>query len=233
MKRYFALIITVITILTCFTACKPSIKNGAILQNGAGDEIAVVTSPDGGIVRDGAGNLVVLVTDEDGKNVKDDNGEYKTNAVNMDHAFVLGRRVEAKYYSVEIPDGWSDAFTLNDLSITKDGTDESLVISVKEGSATKAMESASQIIDTAKRMYANTRVDNTTIEIKDGITANYKAFYIPHQKTDENGNPVPAYLGFYFFEAAGQTYSVKIEGRRDLYEDIDDFTKILSTINFR
>lgn len=233
MKRYFALIISVIVILTCFTACKPTIKNGAVLQNGAGEEIAVVTSPDGGIVRDGAGNLVVLVTDENGKNVKDENGEYKTNAVNMDHAFVMGRRVEAKYYSVEIPNGWSDAYTLNDLSITKDGTDESLVISIKEGSATKAMESVASLVDNAKRMYANTRVDNTTIKINDEIEANYTAFYIPHQKTDENGKPVPAYIGFYFFEAAGHTYSVKIEGRRDLFNNLDEFTKILSSINFR
>ncbi len=233
MKRYFALILSVIVILTCFTACKPKIKNGAVIQNGAGENVAVVTSPDGGVVRDGAGNLIVLVTDENGKNVKDENGEYKTNAVNMDHAFIIGKRVETKYYSVEIPDGWSNALSLNDLSITKDGTDESLVIMVKEGSATKAMESAAKIVDSAKRMYANTRVDNTTIKINDEITANYTAFYAPNQKTDENGNPVPAYLGFYFFEAAGHTYSVKIEGRRDLFENIDEFTKILSSINFR
>ena len=153
MKKYFALILSVIIILTLFTACKPQIKNGAVLQNGAGGEIAVVTSPDGGIVRDEAGNLIVLVTDHNGKNIKNENGEYQTNAVNMDHAFVMGRRVEAKYYSVEIPNGWSDAHTLNDLSITKDGTDESLVISVRENeSATQAMEKVAPLFDNAKKM---------------------------------------------------------------------------------
>ena len=233
MKRYFALILSVIVILTCFTACKPKIKNGAVIQNGAGEDVAVVTSPDGGVVRDGAGNLIVLVTDENGKNVKDENGEYKTNAVNMDHAFIVGKRVEAKYYSVEIPNGWSNAYTLNDLSITKDGSDESLVIMVKEeGSATKAMEAIAPVIDSAKRMYANTVYENTTVKINDNITANFVSVYIPNQKTDESGNPIPAYLGFYFFEAAGHTYSCKIEGRRNLSENLNEFTNILSSIKF-
>lgn len=233
MKRYFALILSVIVILTCFTACKPKIKNGAVIQNGAGEDVAVVTSPDGGVVRDGAGNLIVLVTDENGKNVKDENGEYKTNAVNMDHAFIVGKRVEAKYYSVEIPNGWSNAYTLNDLSITKDGSDESLVIMVKEeGSATKAMEAIAPVIDSAKRMYANTVYENTTVKINDNITANFVSVYIPNQKTDKSGNPIPAYLGFYFFEAAGHTYSCKIEGRRNLSENLNEFTNILSSIKF-
>ena len=75
-----------------------------VVENGAGEMMAVVTSPDGGIVRDEAGNIIVLVTDENGKNVKGENGEYKTNAIAMDHAIVLGRRVEAENYSVEIGD---------------------------------------------------------------------------------------------------------------------------------
>lgn len=233
MKRYFALIITVIVILTCFTACKPKIKNGAVVENGAGQQIAIVTSPDGGIVRDGAGNLIVLVTDENGRNVKDENGEYKTNAVNMDQAIVIGRRVEAKNYSVEIPNGWSDAVTLNDLSITKDGTKESLVIMEKEGSVTKSMEDTSKLFNNITTMYPNVVSENKTVKINNEITANFISAYIPVQKTDENGNPVPGYLGYYFFEANGHTYSCKIEGRRNLSETLDEFTSILSSINFR
>lgn len=233
MKKYFALIISLIVILTCFTACKPKIKNGALVENGAGEQVAIVTSPDGGIVRDDAGNLIVLVTDQNGKNVKDENGEYKTNAVAMDHAIIIGRRVETQNYSVEIPDGWSDALTLNDLSITKDGTDESLVITEKDGSASKAMETITPVLENAKRMYANVVSENTTVKINENITANFMSVYIPQQKTDENGNPVPAYLGFFFFEEAGHTYSCKIEGRRNIGENLDEFTKILSSINFR
>lgn len=233
MKKYFALIISVIVILTCFTACKPKIKNGAVVENGVGEQIAIVTSPDGGIVRDDAGNLVVLVTDQNGKNVKDENGEYQTNAVAMEHAIIIGRRVEAKNYSVEIPDGWSDAYTLNDLQITKDGTDESLVIAEKEGSASQAMAKVSPIFDNAKNMYANVISENTTVKINDSITASFMSVYIPQVKTDENGNPVPAYLGYFFFEEAGHTYSCKIEARRNVGENLDEFTNILSSINFR
>lgn len=233
MKKYFALIISVIVILTCFTACKPKVKNGAVVENGVGEQIAIVTSPDGGIVRDDAGNLVVLVTDENGKNVKDENGEYQTNAVAMEHAIIIGRRVETQNYSVEIPDGWSDAYTLNDLQITKDGTDESLVIAEKEGSASQAMAKVSPIFDNAKKMYSNVISENTTVKINDSITASFMSVYIPQVKTDENGNPVPAYLGYFFFEEAGHTYSCKIEARRNVGENLDEFTNILSSINFR
>ncbi|MBQ8763263.1 MAG: hypothetical protein IJZ07_04100 [Clostridia bacterium] len=233
MKKYFALIISLIVILTCFTACKPKIKNGTVVENGVGEQIAIVTSPDGGIVRDDAGNLVVLVTDENGRNVKDDNGEYKTNAVAMDHAIVIGRRVETRNYSVEIPNGWSDAKTLNDLQITKDGTDESLVITEKDGSVSQAIEELAPIFENAKSMYANVISENTSVEINEDITASFMSVYIPEIKTDENGNPVPGYLAYFFFEEAGHTYTCKIEGRRNISENLGEFTEILSSINFR
>ncbi len=235
MKKYFALIISLIVILTCFTACKPKIKNGTVVENGAGDKIAIVTSPDGGLVRDDAGNIIVLVTDADGKNVKDENGEYQTKAIAMDHAIVIGRHVETEHYSVEIPNGWSDAKTLNDLSITKDGTDESLVIMEKEGSATQAMEDPLKIFDNVKKMYANVISENTSVKINDSITAKFISVYVPQIKTDESGNPVPGYIGYFFFEEAGHTYSCKIEARRNVGDgnDLKEFTDILATINFR
>lgn len=233
MKKYFALILSLIVILTCFTACKPRIKNGAVVENGAGEQVAVVTSPDGGIARDEAGNLIVLVTDENGKNVKDENGEYKTNAIAMDHAIVLGRRVEAENYSVEIPDGWSDAKTLNDLSITKDGTEESLVITTKKGTVSQAMETVSLVFANMKKMYSDGDYRNETIEISKDITATYISAYVPNLKKDENGNAVAGFVGYFFFEKGGNTYSCKIEGRRDINENLKEFTDILATINFR
>ena len=64
MKKYFALIISVIVILTCFTACKPKLKDGVLVTDAAGKGYAAVTQEGGGAARDDAGNLVVLVTDE-------------------------------------------------------------------------------------------------------------------------------------------------------------------------
>ncbi len=233
MKKYFALIISLIVILTCFTACKPKIKNGAVVENGAGHQIAIVTSPEGGIVRDDAGNIVVLVTDQNGKNVKDENGEYQTNAIAMEHAIVIGRRVETEYYSVEIPDGWSNAKTLNDLSITKDGTDESLKITKKEGSVSSEAAKILPLFENAKKMYSNVISENTTVQIKDNLSASYMSIYVPHLKTDDAGNPVPGYIGYFFFEKAGKTFTCKIEGRRNISENLKEFTDILATIEFR
>ena len=67
MKKYFALILTFILILTCFAACKPSIKDGTVVTEFGGQGHAAVTEADGGVKRDEAGNLIVLVTDENGR----------------------------------------------------------------------------------------------------------------------------------------------------------------------
>ena len=63
MKKIFALTVAVMTILTCFTACKPKIKNGIILQDQAGDVVAAVTKKDGGLARDEAGNIIKVELD--------------------------------------------------------------------------------------------------------------------------------------------------------------------------
>ena len=94
MKKIFALTFAAMIILTCFTACKPKIKNGIVIQNQAGDSYAAVTKTDGGIARDDAGNVILLVTDANGKNVKDANGEYATKIVALDSALVVGDVIE-------------------------------------------------------------------------------------------------------------------------------------------
>ena len=53
MKKYFALILCALTVLTCFTACAPK----AELVDG----YAAVTKEDGGVIRDQAGNITQYV----------------------------------------------------------------------------------------------------------------------------------------------------------------------------
>ena len=150
MKKYFALIIAIMVILTCFTACKPKIKDGALVTNQAGENFAAVTKAGGGVIVDDAGNLVVLVTDEDGRNVKGDNGEYATNKVALEHALVIGNRVECEKYAITIPDGWSDAKSFNGLNLMRDGSDDVIVINEREGDLVTAMGDTSSVISLAR-----------------------------------------------------------------------------------
>ena len=238
MKKYFALILSLIVILTCFTACKPRIKNGAVVENGAGEQVAVVTSPDGGIARDEAGNIIVLVTDENGKNVKDENGEYKTNAIAMDHAIVLGRRVEAKNYSVEIPDGWSDKLTSADLDIIRDGTKDNLRIAiVKDADMNKTLEQRTSVVNLAKNNYPTAESANKKIALENGIEAQYMYTWVDDtgvREDDGKGNltVISSFIGFIVFEYKGDIYSCNLSSNQNMNEDIDEIIDILNTIEF-
>lgn len=234
MKKYFALIISIIVILTCFTACKPKIKNGTLVTNQAGENFAAVTKADGGVIVDEAGNLVVLVTDEDGRNVKGDNGEYATNKVALEHALVIGNRVECEKYAITIPNGWSDAKSFNGLSIKRDGTEDVIVINEREGGIDTAMADTLSAINLAKSSYANTTYENKGITIGDK-TAHFISLYIPDNgTTDLNGNPGASYMGFIFFEHAGTVFTVRISSTTsNMSEDLDEIISILETIEFR
>lgn len=234
MKKYLALIIAIMVILTCFTACKPKIKDGALVTNQAGENFAAVTKAGGGVVVDDAGNLVVLVTDEDGRNVKGDNGEYATNKVALEHALVIGNRVECEKYAITIPGGWSDAKSFNGLSIMRDGTDDVIVINEREDSIENAMGDTSSVISLARSSYANTTYENKKVMIGDK-EAQFISLYIPDNgTTDLNGNPGASYMGYIFFEHAGTVYTVRLGSTtKNMNEDLDEVISILETIEFR
>lgn len=227
MKKYFALALTFILIFTCFTACKPKIKNGAVVTNAAGENYAAVTEADGGIVRDGAGNLVVLVTDEDGRNVKGDNGEYQTNAVAIDHALVIGDTIEMPQYSIQIPAGWSDSLSFADLCLSKDGTADKFTISVIEDeSLTDVAAERSSIINKTQATFAGSTIETKNISFGEIENALFYSVYVP----DANGAQV--YLAFIIFERAGNVFSCMVNSNTDISSTIPEITEILSTIKF-
>ena len=234
MKKYFALIITAIVILTCFTACKPKIKDGAIVTNQAGENFAAVTQADGNVVIDDSGNIVVLVTNEDGKNVKDENGEYATNKVALDHALVIGNRVECEKYFINIPNGWSNASSFNGLSIKRDGTEDVIVINERESSIDEAMSGTLSAINIAKNAYANTVYENKGVKVGE-MDAQFVSLYIPDNGTvDANGTPVSSYMGFIFFQHNSTVYTARISSTTsNMSENLDEILGILGTIEFR
>lgn len=227
MKKYFAVILTFVLILTCFAACKPTIKDGALITNAAGENYAAVTEADGGIIRDEAGNLIVLVTDEDGRNVKTDNGEYQTTPVAIDHALVIGNTIEMPQYSIQIPNGWSDSMSFQDLCLSKDGTADKLTISVVEDKTlAEVTKERSSIISLTKSNYPDTVSENQTVSFAEITNANFISAFVP----DANGASV--YLAFIIFEHAGDVYSCMINSNTDISASIPEITEILGTIKF-
>ncbi len=228
MKKYFALIITAVLVLTCFTACKPKLQNGALVTNAAGENYAAVTKAGGGIARDEAGNLIVLVTDENGKNIKGENGEFQTNPVALEHALVIGNTIEMPDFSIQIPNGWSDQLSFADLIIKKNNSTDTVKISVIENSSlSKVIEEHTSTITQAKAMFPDTVTENKGISFGQIEDAQFYSAYVP-----DAGNGQGVYMAYVFFERAGRVYSCHINSQDDLREKTDEFTDILATINF-
>ena len=227
MKKYFALILTFVLLITCFTACKPTLKEGALITNAGGQQYAAVTESNGGIVRDGAGNIVVLVTDHNGKNVKGDNGEYQTNAVAFDHAIIIGNTIEMPEYSIQIPSGWSDSKSFNDLVLKRDGTEDILKITViDDKSLEETINDHTSTVNIAASSFPNTVTEKKTVSFGEITDASYYSVYVP----DASGASV--FLAYVFFEHANDVYSCMINSNRDITNDIPEMIEILGTINF-
>ncbi|MBE6771543.1 MAG: hypothetical protein E7547_05290 [Ruminococcaceae bacterium] len=234
MKKYFALIISVIIILSCFTACKPKIKNGAVISDAASKNYAAVTEEGGEIARDEAGNLLLLVTDEHGRNVKDENGEYETKRVKIDHALVVGNKIECADYALTIPNGWSDKMSYADLIISRDGTEDILKISVTDDSSlNNVMETRLKSINLIKNNFPKAETGSKEITLGDEIIAQFSyAFVEDTGARDENLNVLSSYLGFIFFEHKGEVYTCMLTSNRNMTEQIDEIAGILNTIEF-
>lgn len=226
MKKIFALIICAIVVLTCFTACKPK----ADLVEG----YAAVTKEDGGVIRDQAGNIIVHVTDANGRHVEGEDGEYVTTPIALEHPIVVGRRVEAPFYSINIPDGWSDKLTVSDLDIIKDGTKDNIRLSVlKDITYSELLASRSSAIDELKADFPQTEVGNKSITFGDGITAQYMYGWVEDTGArDENLNVLSSFLAYIVFEHGGDVYFCSLTSDRNMNENIDEVIEILGTIEF-
>ena len=228
MKKYFALIISVIVILTCFTACKPKLKGGEVVTNAAGEGFAAVTKEGGGIARDEAGNLIVLVTDAKGRNVKGENGEYQTNAIAIEHALVIGNRIECPDFAIEIPSGWSDSLSFNDIVIKKDGSEDTVRIHTdRNESLSSVIENSTKVIDAIKSGYGNTVLENKGIKVGEN-DAQFISAFVP-----DNGEGIASYLGYIFFKQGSVIFTCSVMSNRDMSSDIDSIVKILNTIEFK
>ncbi len=226
MKKYFSLILTFVLILTCFAACKPSIKDGTVVTEFGGKGHAAVTEADGGVKRDEAGNLIVLVTDENGKQVKDENGNYQTNPVGIDHALVIGDTIEMPEYSFQIPDGWSNSVSFEDLVIQRDGTADVLTISViKDETFAEVARQRNSVINLAKSNFENVVTESKSVTIGEA-EATVLSAYVP----DANGAEV--YMCYFIFEHNGDIYSCMLNSNTDVSATIPEIVEILSTIEY-
>ncbi len=220
MKRTIALTLTFILMLTCFVACKKEEK-AETHTDFAGEAIAAVTKNGGGIIRDDAGNVVVYVTEKDGVIVKDDKGEAVTKSQAVEHAIVTGRRIEMPDYAINIPDGWSDSKSYEDLHIKKDGTEDQISISSMRNESLTDVEADNNEFF---KLFPGGKTTNKSIKVA-GKDANLIYAY-----TSVNGTGV--FLGFITFSHQGVVYRCRLDSNRDMSGDINTIASIINTIEF-
>lgn len=223
MKKLIALLIVFMVVLTCFTACKKQnvIKGGVMATDFNGNGIvAVVTQENGGIVRDDGGNVIILVTDENGNSYKED-GEYVTQALAIDHALVFGQHIEAADFSMDIPNGWSNSMSYDDVHIKKDGTEDMITIStLRNESLTEVEADNSEMF----KLFPGGATTNKTVTVAGEEAHLVSAF------TTVNGTGV--FLGFITFSHQGVVFRCRIGSDRDLTNELNNIVKILDTIQF-
>lgn len=225
MKKYIALILATFVLLSAFAACSTEIKGGEEVTDAAGETFAALTESNGGLARDEAGNLLLAVTDENGKAVTGENGETLTNAVALDHALVVGNRIECNTFAITIPEGWSNHNSYNDLNIINDADQTKIVISdfINGDLLTKAKERTT-VIDLAIDQFGDAA---KTLRLDDVEICGTKGFY-DAVYNQNNGTSI----AYYHFQKGTVVYSVFVTGERDLSEIDKEIEKILNTLEF-
>lgn len=223
MKKSIALLIVFMVVLTCFTACKrQNVINGGVMAtdfNGNGI-VPVVTQENGGIIRDEGGNVVVLATDENGNSYKE-KGEYVTKVVAIDHALVFDTRIEMADFSMDIPNGWSNEKSFDDVHIKKDGTEDMITISAMRDEKLEEVEAANSEMF---KLFPGGATTNKTLTV-----AGEEAHLISAFTTVSDTG---VFLGFITFSHQGVVFRCRIGSDRDLTNELDSIVEILDTIQF-
>lgn len=210
-------------VLTCFTACKRQgvIKGGVLATDFNGNAIVpVVTQENGGIIRDEGGNVIVLVTDENGNSYKE-KGEYVTKSIAIEHALVFGKHIEMADFSLDIPNGWINSKSYDDLHIQKEGKADMISISAMRNEKLADVEADNNEMF---KLFPGGATTNKTLTVAGEEAHLISAF------TTVNGTGV--FLGFITFSHQGVVYRCRIGSDRDLTNEINDIIKILDTIQF-
>ena len=124
-------------------------------------------------------------------------------------------------FAINIPDGWSDNYSVDMLNIIKNGTNDSISISVVKNEKLADVEADNN--EMLKVIPGDAKF-NKSMTVA-GKEANFVSAF-----TTVNGTGV--YLGFITFSHQGDVYRCMLNSDRDISGDIDSIVSILNTIEF-
>ena len=228
MKRYTAIVLIITMLALIFTACSKKIDGTASVTGLDGGDVAVVTAEDGDVSRNEDGDVIVVVTDEDGKAVKDDDGNNLTEKADLQTALVYNNRIEFNDYYLEIPKGWTDNLSYQDLQIKNEKTGDSIsIMRVEDTTYKEKMDSVQKMFSAIEDTYPKTELKEDSVEI-DGSNQTLLYAFVP-----ETSQGKPLYQGYVIMERKDAVYTFYISSQRDVRKDFDKIENILNSVQFK
>lgn len=187
----------------------------------SGNEFFVVTDNDGNARRDGSGNILLYATDSQGNPIAD-----VTEAKALNGALTVGNRIEMPKFSINLPDGWTDAKSTTEVNIGNAETlDMITVSSSQDESAEKKLNEIDSTLNSVKKRNGSAVVGSEEITVG-GENAVYKYVSVNNEKTS-------VYLGFVVFTHGEDVYDCRLTADRSVSaEEISEMIDILKSIEF-
>lgn len=107
MKKIFIVILSVLTVVTCFSACN---NTSDMFTAEDGNTYIAVRNEDGGITINDNGKLRVYTVNENGKKQKDDSGNFITEFIDFNGQVVFGNTVETEEMKYRLPSGFEEDY---------------------------------------------------------------------------------------------------------------------------
>ena len=242
MKKYIAVVMTLIIIAACFTACGnkikvPEVDGAQVVTDEFGEFYPVSTEADGSVTRNEKGEIELIVTNANGKAVKDDDGNYVTEIADLENGLVLGNRVEYTRYSILVPDDWTclgiyancvlKLVSPDEYDETKDDEYDTIIIYESKDDINSFKEKAEKVQNSYIENYPDAVTVKTFYDLH-GYGCPFYSTYVP-----DNGNGGSNYLGtMYYSDDNGRVYSFSLISTNDMTDKVSKILDVFDSIQF-
>ncbi len=233
-KKYIAIILATMTLITVFTACSKDYEDERIIKDREDNIHILATDKEGNTMQNEDGNIIEVVTDAKGKEVTDDNGNQVTQAVTYPDILEANGFVEDQYVKIKPEEGWTQTGSLM-ITMNYEKYGAQYVLDVSENKDEKEItDGYKQMADQMKKVPAYKEASFKSEKVKLGgiemtkITIEYSI----DKKYVSEEDPESQILYMYVHSKDGKTYNFQGSILPE-YKDKVDFDKIIASVIYK
>lgn len=220
-KKYFAVFLLFIFVLSVFAACIKA-NPGIIITGSDGKTRVLATNDNGETMTDSAGNIIIVMTDAKGKAARDKNGDQVTQKVSPPNYYIYNKVIEGPKFSVAIPEGWEQSDASN-IRLKKTSTNAELNLMVEDGQTLAQVKDAvDEFMDKAAAEDPNAVFKDKTLKLC-GVSATMYLY---------DSEKYSARMVFYVLEKNGTDFLFQGAVGNEYKESVD-FESVINTIKFK